>query len=535
MQNVMWALNIAYDRDEGRGFVKRRLIALWMVVFALIGFMLAFGVLVLGPQLSTWIGHASGAETPVKIAWYIAEWPLLIGGLCSSSPRSCTTARTSITALAVPELRRVLLARRLAHRLRGIRLLREPVRLLQQDLGLAGGRRRDADLALADAVALLLGAEINSEAERSRELRQGEPAEVELQAPRRPSPGDRVASRRNSRPVRRWLERSPIRSSPWRSSSPSRRWRSAASSGRRAGTTSACHRSRQLRPWFALCAGGQLIAYVGYAIGLRATAQVDRARRAPVSGCARGRQPRLRPALLGERLGRVLGGLRDPPPGGRGPRRAFRRVLGLSALEYAVLAPAVAFAPCSSTSGRRLGPGQRRRFPWLAVVPGAVAAAWLTSPKRVKRFEAGKDAGSPPPRVRPRESPPWRSSAPSSSGGAIAAGHSSAPPSIGPETYSPSGQLAADIRGPPVPGRPRRRLRDRLGAQPPFAPFRRPGHRRDHVGVRAHLVRRTLRPSPRGRSSRLPAVRFLARAAPDGDRPTVHPRIERQIASSQGR
>src|SRR6478672_12889498 len=81
MQNVMWALNIAYDRDEGRGFVKRRLIALWMVVFALIGFMLAFGVLVLGPQLSTWIGDASGAKTPVKIAWYIAEWPLLIAGL----------------------------------------------------------------------------------------------------------------------------------------------------------------------------------------------------------------------------------------------------------------------------------------------------------------------------------------------------------------------------------------------------------------------------------------------------------------------
>ena len=97
MQNVMWALNIAYDRDEGRGFVKRRLIALWMVVFALIGFMLAFGVLVLGPQLSTWIGDAPAPKTPVKIAWYIAEWPLLIAGCCSSSPRSCTTARTSST------------------------------------------------------------------------------------------------------------------------------------------------------------------------------------------------------------------------------------------------------------------------------------------------------------------------------------------------------------------------------------------------------------------------------------------------------
>jgi membrane protein len=33
------------------------------------------------------------------------------------------------------------------------------------------------------ALALLLGAEINAEAERSRELRRGEPAEVELQAP----------------------------------------------------------------------------------------------------------------------------------------------------------------------------------------------------------------------------------------------------------------------------------------------------------------------------------------------------------------
>ena len=32
------------------------------------------------------------------------------------------------------------------------------------------------------AVALLLGAEINAEAERSRELRRGEPAEVELRA-----------------------------------------------------------------------------------------------------------------------------------------------------------------------------------------------------------------------------------------------------------------------------------------------------------------------------------------------------------------
>jgi membrane protein len=35
------------------------------------------------------------------------------------------------------------------------------------------------------ALALLFGAELNAEAERSRELRRGEPAEVELRAPGR--------------------------------------------------------------------------------------------------------------------------------------------------------------------------------------------------------------------------------------------------------------------------------------------------------------------------------------------------------------
>jgi membrane protein len=81
MQNLMWALNIAYDLEEGRGFVRRRATGLGMLVFALIGFALAFGVLVLGPHLSTWIGKAVGAESVVKVVWYIAEWPLLVAGL----------------------------------------------------------------------------------------------------------------------------------------------------------------------------------------------------------------------------------------------------------------------------------------------------------------------------------------------------------------------------------------------------------------------------------------------------------------------
>jgi len=81
MEHLMWALNIAYDREERRGFIRRRITALWMVVFALIGFALSFGVLVLGPHLSTWIGEAIGAKRLTKVVWYIAEWPLVVCGL----------------------------------------------------------------------------------------------------------------------------------------------------------------------------------------------------------------------------------------------------------------------------------------------------------------------------------------------------------------------------------------------------------------------------------------------------------------------
>jgi len=184
MQNVMWALNIAYDRDEGRGFVRRRLIALWMVVFALIGFMLAFGVLVLGPQLSTWIGDASGAKTPVKIAWYVAEWPLLICGLLLvfaaimyygpnvEHPRWQFLSFGAFFSLAVWLIASgafAFYASRFGSYNKTWGSLAAVVVMLTW-LWLS-------------AVALLLGAEINSEAERSRELRRGEPAEVELQAP----------------------------------------------------------------------------------------------------------------------------------------------------------------------------------------------------------------------------------------------------------------------------------------------------------------------------------------------------------------
>jgi membrane protein len=80
-QNLMWALNVAHRRDESRGFVRRRLNALAIVLALLVGFALIATLLVLGPYVSQWIGNAVGNETVVDWAWWTAQWPLLATGL----------------------------------------------------------------------------------------------------------------------------------------------------------------------------------------------------------------------------------------------------------------------------------------------------------------------------------------------------------------------------------------------------------------------------------------------------------------------
>ena len=81
MQNVMWGLNTIYGREEDRGFVRRRLIAWAMAAFAVVGLVLAFVLLVLGAHLSHWIGRALHQETLVTLAWWVGQWPVLVVGL----------------------------------------------------------------------------------------------------------------------------------------------------------------------------------------------------------------------------------------------------------------------------------------------------------------------------------------------------------------------------------------------------------------------------------------------------------------------
>jgi membrane protein len=81
MTTLMWALNIAFDREENRSFLQQRLTALKMLGLGGVAVALLFGLLVLGPQLSGWLGDQVGQPGLVTWVWWIAEWPIQIAAL----------------------------------------------------------------------------------------------------------------------------------------------------------------------------------------------------------------------------------------------------------------------------------------------------------------------------------------------------------------------------------------------------------------------------------------------------------------------
>jgi membrane protein len=184
MTALMRALNTSYERRETRGFLRQRLTGLLMFALALAAFGLTFGLLVLGPHLSGWVGAAVGLESAVQWIWWAAQWPVLILGLLAAfatilylGPNADHPRWAFITPGAV-------LAVFLQLAVSG---------LFAVYVSMFGSYEKTWGTLAAvvimltwlwlSALALLVGAEVNAEAERSRELRRGEPAERELQAP----------------------------------------------------------------------------------------------------------------------------------------------------------------------------------------------------------------------------------------------------------------------------------------------------------------------------------------------------------------
>jgi membrane protein len=185
MTALMRALNRAYDRKESRNFLRQRLSAVAMVAVMLVAFALVFGLLVMGPALSGWIGNAVGIEAVFKWLWWVAQWPVLIVGLLAAfatvlyigpnvdHPRWQFVTPGSVFAVIVWLLASGAFAVYTA---------------MFSSYNKAWGSLAAVIVMLTwlwlTGCALLLGAEINAEVERSRELRQGQKAAAdEIQAP----------------------------------------------------------------------------------------------------------------------------------------------------------------------------------------------------------------------------------------------------------------------------------------------------------------------------------------------------------------
>lgn len=78
---LMEGLTRAYDRDEERAFVRKRLISVLIVSALVVSAARVVTLLVLGPHLERWVGSALEAERATAWIWWTVQWPLLAGTL----------------------------------------------------------------------------------------------------------------------------------------------------------------------------------------------------------------------------------------------------------------------------------------------------------------------------------------------------------------------------------------------------------------------------------------------------------------------
>jgi membrane protein len=174
MNSYMTALNLAYDRQDKRSFVKKRVVALKMAAVMGVAFLLVAALTLFGPvverAVASRVGPVGGV---VDILWWVVQWPILLAGLLVAfatllylgpdvehrrweflTPGSLVAA---VLWIAASGLFAVYTATFASYNKTWGSL--SAVIVMLTWLWITG-------------MALLLGAEINAEAERSRELRQ---------------------------------------------------------------------------------------------------------------------------------------------------------------------------------------------------------------------------------------------------------------------------------------------------------------------------------------------------------------------------
>jgi membrane protein len=84
MTSYMAGLNVAYRREETRTFVHKRLLALAMAACMGAAFLLVAVLLIFGPVIQHYLGDALGVPRALGYVWWGAQWPILLVGLLAA-------------------------------------------------------------------------------------------------------------------------------------------------------------------------------------------------------------------------------------------------------------------------------------------------------------------------------------------------------------------------------------------------------------------------------------------------------------------
>ncbi|MGZ8715648.1 MAG: YihY/virulence factor BrkB family protein [Gaiellaceae bacterium] len=86
MNAYMLAINLAYDRKDKRSFIRKRVVALQMVAAIGFAFVLVAVLLIFGPQIEKTIASHLGAAAGgvLNVVWWIAQVPILLAGLLAA-------------------------------------------------------------------------------------------------------------------------------------------------------------------------------------------------------------------------------------------------------------------------------------------------------------------------------------------------------------------------------------------------------------------------------------------------------------------
>lgn len=188
MTTYMTALNDAYEREDKRGFVRKRVVALGLAGAIGVAVALVAVFLILGPYVERWIGDALGIAGVTSWLWWVVQWPVLAGGLLVAfalllyfAPdvehrRWQVVTPGALVALAVWLVASV-----------GFALYAGFFGSYNKTWGSLSAVIVTLTWLWLTSLALLFGGEVNAEVERSREAPRGGPAGADPRAPSRPA------------------------------------------------------------------------------------------------------------------------------------------------------------------------------------------------------------------------------------------------------------------------------------------------------------------------------------------------------------